>query len=155
MDISNFLENKKYYFYNTFSYEKKPAYKLCESFESADLFDFKDFDGYLNYDKNKIIEFNNKDKKYKYLVLYFEGDNFKTMTPIQKMEYYDEETLSKFFFAILENYEILRFNPFIPIVIYAISLIIVTILSYCLFQCDRKPKVKKLGEINVNSLIEN
>ena len=24
-------------------------------------------------------------------VLYFEGDNFKTMTPIQKMEYYDFE----------------------------------------------------------------
>ena len=131
LDISEFKEKKDYYFYNSFIYQNNPSYKLFESFDSAENFDFKNFDGNLNVDDNKIIKFNKPNKKYKFVVLYFKGTN----------EY--KSDLSKANFAILKNYEIYNFNPIIAIVIYVIIVIFVISLFYYLFQFEKKTKNNK------------
>ena len=131
LDISEFKEKKDYYFYNSFIYQNNPSYKLFESFDSAENFDFKNFDGNLNVDDNKIIKFNKPNKKYKFVVLYFKGTN----------EY--KRDLSKANFAILKNYEIYNFNPIIAIVIYVIIVIFVISLFYYLFQFEKKTKNNK------------
>ena len=131
LDISEFKEKKDYYFNQSFDYEKKPYYKLFESFDLAVNFDFKNFDGNLNIDDNKIIYFKKPNKKYNYVVLYFKG------------KYKNKNQLSDAFFAILKNYEIKNFNPIIPIVIYVITVFIVISLFYYMFQYEKKTQIKK------------
>ena len=136
LNISEFNEKKDYYLYQTFEYEKKPYYKLFESIESAENFDFKNYDGYLNVDDNKIIYFKKPNKKYNYVVLYFKG------------KYNNKNQLSDAFFAILKNYEIKNFNPIIPIVIYVITVFIVISLFYYMFQYEKKTKTQIKKEIS-------
>ena len=73
INITDLTKEKKYYFYQSFIFKDKPSYKLFETFDSALNFNFKDFDGYLDFDDNKVIRFKKSNKKYNYLALYFKG----------------------------------------------------------------------------------
>ena len=137
MNITDFPKGKKYYFYQSFRFKDKPAYKLFESYDSALNFNFKNFDGYLDIDDNKIMRFEKSDKKYNYLALYFKGK--------ETYEIYNPE-LYELLFANLENYEQFTFNPIIPVVIFLISVILITALFYFMFQYEKKPKKQKIYE---------
>ena len=138
MNISDFPKGKKYYFYQSFRFKDKPAYKLFETYDLALNFNFKDFDGYLDIDDNKVMNFEKSNNKYNYLVLYFKGR--------ETYERYDPE-IYELFFTNLENYEHFTFNPIIPVVIFLICVILITAVFYYLFQYEKKPKKSKESEL--------
>ena len=137
--IVNITDNplgKKYYFYQSFKFKDKPLYKLFETYDSALDFNFKDFDGNLDIDDNQVMKFKRSNKKYNYLALYFKGkETYDT--------YYE---YSEFFFTNIDNYEQFIFNPIIPIIIFLITIMLITALFYYLFQFEKKPKKSKEKE---------
>ena len=82
MNITDFPVGKKYYFYQSFRFKDKPLYKLFESYDSTLNFNFKDFDGYLYIDYNKVMRFK---KSLKYIIILF------YILKVKKLEKYDPE----------------------------------------------------------------
>lgn len=145
INISDIEERKKYYFYQSFSFTDKPLYKLFESFDSALNFNFKNFDGYLDIDDNKVMRFEKTNNIYNYLVLYFKGK--------ETYEQYGPE-IYELLFANLDNYEQFIFNPIIPVMFFLVTVILITALFYYLFQYEKKPKKPKEPEIKEADLVK-
>ena len=138
MNLTNFPKDKKHYFYQTFSFKDKPAYKLFESYESALNFNFVDYDGYLDIDDSKAFIIKKTNDKYNYMILYFKGkEEYEDYGP----ELYEQK------FVYLENYEIFTFYPVIPFAWAFACYLIITTFFYILFQYEKKSK--KINEPEV------
>lgn len=132
LDISKFEEDKTRYLYLAFNYTEKPLYKFFENNENIRNFNFKDYDGKLNYFHNKVFEVKKPDNKYKYILLSFKGDK----SYIPEGQYH----IFKAFFGILENYEQYNIYPYIPFIVFLIVMIAIHIIFFNKYGKGRKSK---------------
>ena len=142
LDISKFEEDKTRYLYLSFNYTQKPLYKFFENVENIWNFNFKDYDGELDYYHNKVFEVKKPDNKYKYILLFFKGDK----NYIPEGQYY----IFNVFFGILENYEQYNIYPYIPFIIFLVVMILIHIIFFNKYGKGRKSKENFEPKIGVD-----
>jgi hypothetical protein len=140
LDISKFEEDKTRYLYLSFNYTEKPLYKYFENSENIRNFNFKDYDGELNYFNNRVFEVKKPDNKYNYILLFFKGN--KNYIPEGQYHIFNA------FFGILENYEQYNIYPYIPFIVFLVIMIIIHIIFFNKFGKGAKSKEKIESKID-------